>query len=98
REHFLELRVDRIERLLEARLGRLVDARDGVLELRERALEIRLLTGQEREALLQLGAFLDRHEVDLAHAVDQRAQLLESRLFGLADRPAQMVVATLATQ
>ena len=86
------LRVDRVERLAEAPPRRAVDLLDRRLELADRRLEVGLLRGQEVEALLQLLRLLDRGEVDLAHALDQAAQLGRARLLLGAEQRPQVVV------
>ena len=46
----------------------------------DRRFQVGLLRGQEVEALLQLFRLLDRRQVDLAHALDQAAQLARAPL------------------
>ncbi len=74
--------------------------RDVRLMRLDRRLELRrwptsrsaFCVGQEVEALLQLLRLLDRGQVDLAHALDQPAQLARALLLLAAEQRAQVVV------
>jgi hypothetical protein len=79
REVQLELLVDRVESLLEARAAGAVDARNRVAQLQHAVLEVVLLLGQEAEALAQLLVLLDRAEVHVADRLDLRPDLARPR-------------------
>ena len=65
-----KLCLDRGERLAEAHLRRLVDARDRLGRLRDRVDQVAPLRGQERVARLELVELLDGHHVHRAEAID----------------------------
>ena len=65
-----EIRVDGVEGLLEFFLGDQVEFRDGLLRVGDGLQQVVAFARQEREALLALVVFLERHHVDGAHGLD----------------------------
>ena len=82
-EHLPEVLVDDLERLAEALAGGAVDLPDRLVELRDRVEQVLPLGGQERVALLELLGLLHGEHVDLAHALELVAQLLDESGQGL---------------
>ncbi len=88
----LEALVDPSERLAEHRPALAVHLADRLVELGERVLEVAALAGEVLVALGVLLVFLDRGEVDLAHAIDQPLQFLGAcRDFGIGHGPCVVV-------
>src|SRR5262249_43536049 len=80
-ERFLEVVVDRAERLGEPLPRRFVNAGDRLARLRDGVYEILALAGEKHVARLELVELLDGHHVDRTQAIDLRAQG-DDRFFG----------------